>query len=60
MCADCKKQHVYNIHCPQCCARLVRSAKRSKTHALNLLEQIESLGGPSKEKVRNAMRETAA
>lgn len=59
MCQDCDKQHVYNIHCLDCCARLVRSAKPSRQHAENLIGQIKILGGPSADAIKRAMRETA-
>jgi len=56
-CLDCTKQHTYNLHCPECCARMVEHARPSKVRQIAVMDrtgirykQDKDTGSPENEK----------
>lgn len=45
-CQDCAKPYTHNLHCTQCCARLVASARPSRSQQEAMLAAIARLGSP--------------
>ena len=55
-----KESNAYDFNCLGCCARLVKSAKPSQTHAKSLLAAVERFpGSPTRDEILEKLKNEA-